>query len=66
MVKIKVSYSFSVFPEELDVLKHVGGELSDGAGPQLAAQLVRLAGDVLVEIKPVRQLKLQNQIICRS
>jgi hypothetical protein len=47
-----------MFPEKLDVLEHVGSELPDGTRPKLAAGLVRLAGDVLVQVKPVRQLKL--------
>ena len=50
-----------MFTEELDVLKHVGGEFPDGAGPQLAAGPVGVAGDVLVEVEPVSKLKLKSQ-----
>jgi hypothetical protein len=57
------TYSIGVLPQKPDVAEHVGGELADGARPQLAAGPVRLARHVLVQVEPVRQLQLGANVM---
>jgi hypothetical protein len=47
-----------VFPKEFYVFEHVSRKLSDGAGLQLTCRTVFSARHILVQVEPVRQLKL--------